>query len=457
MNKALQIILLLTTSITAVAADFKYHIPLKIQQSIEATGYVFQLPQEVYQHAQDSMLRDVRVKNAQGDEVPMRLNLSEDDIKQSMSSSTLPIFSLNHTVNTPLHSKQVTTSWQGDEQQFSVKTSESVQNYIRSQEQLLHDRFLLDASLLKQAKVSALALTWQFDTPGNRVFYVEVKGSHDLSNWQTLYTRHKLIELNTGQRVVLENTIPIHGKAYDYYQLRFLDQPIPAVLEVKALMNSHELEQPLMRHDVARFKVLDPEVNGHSITWDTGGFFPVETVEVDFNYKNLMADVQLYSRASEKSAWQLVISSQFYQVGTGEMAMEKNQLSFHVNNNRYWKLSTQSTISSQWINNVSWSWRPHQLQFLAQGNGPYDLYFGADDLHTPASSRWYQQLNSALSKEMFSTQIKPGALQKLKSEPAAETVPESQVSRWVFWGLLVVVLSALFYMASRLMKEVSEE
>ncbi len=398
------------------------------------------------------------LKNAQGDDVPMRLTLSQDDIKQSLFASTLPIFSLNHTVSTPLRSKQVSTTWQGDVQQFSVETSESVQNYIRSQEQVLQDRLLLDASLLKQASVAALELTWQFETPGNRVFYVEVKGSHDLSNWQTLMSRHKLIELNTGRRVILENTIPLNGKTFAYYQLRFLGEPIPEVTEVKALLKSHALERPLMTFELAEFRVLDPEKNGHAITWETGGFYPIETVLLDFDYKNLMADVNLYSKPTKNSNWQRVNSGQLYQVGAGDMAMEKNSLNVKSNYHKYWKLTTQSSISSQWVNGVSMAWRPHQLQFLAQGKGPYSLYFGANDLKSFPSNRWYQQLNKQLTKDLFSDQIQVGTLKKLAPKPkAVEAEPESSISSWVFWGLLVVVLSALFYMASRLMKEVGAE
>ena len=99
----------------------------------------------------------------------------------------------------------------------------------------------------------------------------------------------------------------------------------------------------------------------------------IEIAVFDFDYKNLMADVQLYSRATEKSNWQRISSSQLYQVGSDDMAMEKNSLTFQSNNHNYWKLSSQSSISSQWINGVSFSWRPHQLQFMAQGNAPYSL------------------------------------------------------------------------------------
>ena len=159
-----------------------------------------------------------------------------------------------------------------------------------------------------------------------------------------------------------------------------------------------------------------------------------------------------------QSNWQRVNSGELYQLGTDDMAMEKNSLNVMSNNHRYWKLTTQSSISSQWVKGVSMAWRPHQLQFLAQGKGPYNLYFGANDLRKAAPSHWYQQLNSQLTKDLFSDQIQVGSLQQLTPKPVVvEAKPESSISRYVFWGLLVVVLSALFYMASRLMKEVSNE
>ena len=451
--------MLLFFNLKVSAVDFLYQIPLQTDVSDEATAYALQLPQVIYEKSHHVMLHDLRVKNIQGDDVPMRLALSQDDIKQpSLSASTLPIFSLNHTVKTPLRSKQVSTTWQGGVKQFNVETSELVKDYIRSQESVFRDRFLLDASRLNQTPVTALELAWRFKTPGNRVFYVEVKGSHDLSNWQTLLSRHKLIEINTGQRVVLENTIQLNNSTYTYYQLRFLDEPVPEVFEIKALLKSEVVKQPLMKLKVNDFKVLEAEKNAHTITWDTGGYFPVESVELLFDYKNLMADVQLYSRTSKEMSWQRVKSGQLYQLGSGDMRVEKNTLSFRSKHHRYWKLNTQSGISSQWIKGVSISWRPHQLQFLAQGNGPYSLFFGAGDLKTVAADRWYQQLNLELKHNFFSDQIKAGQLKELMPEIKVREIKQKHsIERWLFWGLLVLVLGVLFYMASRLLKEVSKD
>lgn len=450
--------LLLIFVFKAAATDYQYQISLDTAKVSDAIGFELQLPDVVYQKVSDPNLRDLRVKNAQGDEVPMRLTLTEDDIKQSLSATTLPIFSLNHSIKTPLRSKLVSTTWQGDEQQFTVETSESIKNFIRRQEQVLTDRLLLDATALKQASLAALQLSWQFEQPGNRVFYVELKGSYDLSNWQTVKLRHKLIELDTGQRVVLENTIALNIRSFDYYQLRFLDAPIPEVTAVKAMLQNSASEQPWLTRDVQTFEVLDAERYGHAIVWDTGGFFPIELVEFAFDYNNLMAEAQLHSRNSLETPWQRVKSSQLYQVGSGDMAMENNSINVRSNPHRYWKLTTQSSISSQWINGVSMKWRPHKLQFLAQGNGPYSVFFGAEKLKYSPSSRWYQQLNGQLKTQLFSKQIKAGGLMKLTVQPdVIEPEPDSTVSRWVFWGLLVVVLSALFYMASRLMKEVGAE
>ncbi len=452
--KALVLIGLLV-SLNSVAANFKYQQALSTEDS-EAMGYQLTVPEQVYQQAQNPQLYDVRVKNALGDDVPMRLSLMPDDIKHSLTESTLPIFSLNHTVSTPLRSKQVTTSWQGDVQQFTVETSESVQKYIRNQETVHLDRFLLDATSLKSAKVTGLTLDWQFETAGNRVFYVELKGSHDLSRWQTLKSKHKLIELNTGQTVVLENHIPLHEPSFAYYQLRFLGQPVPTVKSVKAQLSSHSTSQSLKHKHQSDFEILDREQHGHALTWQTDGVYPIESYQFDFEYKNLMADVQLYSKATETARWQRVSSGQFYQLGAGEFATEKRSLNFRPNNHSFWKLTTQSSISSQWINGISFSWRPHQLQFLAQGEGPYNLNYSAKGLNRPAANRWYQQLNTQVKNSLFSDKVTLGQVTALTPKPKPVPEPEAMpISRFVFWGLLVVVLSGLFYMASRLMKEVS--
>lgn len=458
-NLAKRSLLLLITGLAlqAQAVDFKYVMPLELMA--KANGFVFDVPEVVYQKVHYSDLRDVRVLNASNDSVPMRLSLNHDEVKRTLSATTLPVFSLNQTVNLPVTTKQVKTTWKGDIQSYTVSTSNSVQNFLQSQEVSRDDTVLIDASLVQHEQAVALELKWAFETPGNRVFYVELLGSNDLSQWRQVLSNQKMIELDTGAKTVLENKMPLSGQSFEYYQLRFKNQPVPQVLEVKAIMLSHAVSQQLQWTDVANFSVLDPNLHGHVLEWDMGGFYPVESIKIDFDYKNLMADIQLYSKHSEQANWKPVAKASVYAVGEGDMAMFNNQIDFKSNRHRYWRLSSQSEISSQWVDKLSFGWRQHRIQFLAQGEGPYGLHFGSDENQFNPDVKWFSRLSKAMKQSLFSDQVSLNAVQTPKVIPKELiTKPETiNYSRWLFWGLLLVVLSLLLVMATKLLKEVGDE
>ncbi|MGJ8664552.1 MAG: DUF3999 family protein, partial [Marinicella sp.] len=376
----------------ASAVDFNYKIPLAIE--VEADGYVFDVPKSVYLNVAYDDLRDIRILNSSNDNVPMRLSLNDDEVKSTVSTATLPVFSLNQTVNIPVNTKQVKTSWEGRVNSHVVTTSNSIQNYVQSQEVSRDDAVIIDATSIQNEQVVALEMKWDFGSHGNRVFYVELLGSNDLSNWQNVLNHQKMIELDTGSKVVLENKMPLPDKSFEYYQLRFKNLPIPEVLEVKAIMLNHAIKQPLNWSEVASFVVLDPKQYGHHIEWDMGGYFPVESIKIDFDYKNLMADVKLFSKSNPTANWQVVAQDSVYAVGDGEMAMFNDQITFRTNRHRYWKLVSNSEITSQWVNQLSFAWRQHQIRFLAQGAGPYGLHFGSAEVNSMPNIRWYNQLSS---------------------------------------------------------------
>ncbi len=437
------------------AVDYGY--VMSLETSEEASGFAFNLPPAVYQKVHHADLRDLRVVNAAGDEVPMRLSLLDDEVKQTIVTTTLPVFALNQIRQIPMTTQQVKTSWQGDARQYEVTTSKTMQNYMNKAEAIREDVVLIDASVIQGQKLQALELQWTFASTGNRVFYVQVQGSHNLSIWHTIHNRHKLVELDTGGRVVLENSIPFSSQAYEFYQLRFLDQPSPQVDRVKARLLNQAIKQQRQWQTMAHWTTVDSE-SDYVIEWDTKGHFPIEGVKLDFDYKNLMADLKLYSKPNVSAPWRQVSTGRAYAVG--DMALFNDEMSFRPNNHRYWRLSSRSGISKQWIKGVSLAWRPHQLLFLAQGEGPYALLMGAQTVRNNASTKWYQQLPTAMRSNMFSTAIEPQQITAIYADPLPPKPMEKNsdhYSRYLFWGLLLVVLTVLLLMASRLLKELNND
>jgi len=455
MNK-LGMLLLLLCPLSA-GAGFRYAMPMILDEA--SSGYRFNVPAEVYQRVHHADLRDLRITNQAGDEVPMRIILNEDHKQTSWSEISLPVFSLRRLQEVPVTSQQTRTSWQGDEESFTVTTSEQVRRYV--EQQIADDgrTVLIDASLVKGQGLRELVLDWSFAAVGNRVFYVDLKGSDDLSAWRSVQDRQKLIELDTGGRVVLENRIPVGRADFTYYKLEFRGPEIPAINQVTARITRETRNSPIKWRTIETFTELDRESLGHAIQWDSGGFHPAESVKLVFDYPNLMADVRLFSRANLQASWRLVTQGSVYEVGTGELSMFNDELSFPTNQHRYWRLTSDSAINSQWITGIEMAWRSHQVQFLAQGEAPFTLNFASAEVNSWPSVKWYQTLTQPMKHSLFSSAVWLGEISELVHAPVEQ--PEEQQpadsSRLVFWGLLVLVLTFLLVMAVRLLREVGDE
>ncbi|WP_223788742.1 DUF3999 family protein [Marinicella meishanensis] len=430
-------------------------MPLHLTQ--KADGYRLSIPAAVYLHAHNADLRDVRILNAAGDEVPIRITMDEDQWRQTWSAVTLPLFNLQTTKDFPINSQQVKTTWTGDQQSITVTTNEAVKRFLQSQEQTSRNQVLLDATVLSHQSAVALELDWTFATAGNRVFYVDLLGSTDLADWQVVLPRHKLVEVNTGQRVVYENRLNLPQRTHRYYQLRFHGPVVPVVNRVTAVTVQQHVDRPLRWLPIDRFEALDPALHGHVLQWDTGGHYPVEAVKLSFDYQNLMADVQLQSRPNDQAPWRVVAQSGIYEVGSGELSMFNDRLAVPTNHHRHWRLRTESTINSQWVDGIEMAWRAHLLQFLAQGAGPYTLVFGDEQVNAWPDNAWYQALDPDLQTGLFVDAVQVGPM-TTTPEPVIEpetSVQEDPISRWVFWGLLTLVLMILLLMAVRLLREVA--
>ncbi len=438
-------------------ASFQYFMPLVLDEA--SSGYQFNVPADVYQRVQHTDLRDLRVINLAGDEVPMRVTLNEDAKETAWSEMSLPVFTLQQVKRIPVTSQQTRTSWQGDKESFTVTTSEQVQTYLKNQQQTDPNSLLIDASAAIGQQVVSLTLDWSFATAGNRVFYVDLKGSDDLANWRPLLNRHKLIELDTGGRVVLENSLPLNKAAFNFYQLVFHSPEVPFINQVKAKTLREFLNQPIQWNEVGMIQVSDRADYGHSIEWDVGGYFPIEGIRLGFDYPNLMAEVRLFSKPNPTAPWRLVSQGSVYDVGEGDMSMFKNQLEFPTNQHRYWRLTSQSTIKQQWVSEISFAWRAHRVQFLAQGEGPFTLRFGSNQVNSWPPNQWYQTLKPSMKQNLFSSALSLGELVELAQSKASkpEVKNEFNYSRWVFWSLLAVVLVVLGIMAVRLLREVGDE
>ena len=190
-------------------------------------------------------------------------------------------------------------------------------------------------------------------------------------------------------------------------------------------------------------------------------FYPIESIEVDFNQKNLITDVKVFSRYRNKDKWRYIRSESLYSLYYEGEELINNSIHINKLNHMYWRLVFDKNVNNDTIKQVQMSWRPHQIQFMAQGQGPYKMLLGNSKLKSPANNQWFDKLPKDIRGKMFSDKANlTGEVKQLIKRNQKNTTSlfdKKNQKQWVFWGLLALILILLIIMASKLLTEIKDK
>ena len=202
-----------------------------------------------------------------------------------------------------------------------------------------------------------------------------------------------------------------------------------------------------------KIKILS-SINNNGLLLDTGGVYPIESFKIAFKQKNVLTDVKFHSRQKQKGRWQFAGFGTLYSITTDGINTKQDVVKVRRSHHRYWKASLDDNVDNQSINTIQFGWRSHQLEFLAQGEGPFTLVYAHQGKIKPAAGSWYNKIPSALKKQLFSKHIK---LKTVSTKPVIANndtaISTNDISKWVFWLILTVVIMILIAMAYKLLKE----
>jgi len=451
----MKLLVFILLSSNLYAQNFDYQKEIETQQP--ASAYVIDLTEDVYRKVKYRYLSDIRISNSSNDLVPMRLINKNDSIDYQVLETSLPLFKINETKSTRVTTKQIRTKRSGVSEDYTVTTSKSLLNYLKSEEQQLENVYYIDASSLKNRKIYSLDLDWQFNHAGNRVFYANIQGSNDLQHWQAINSKQKLLEITIGNKTVLENRIQLNKQNYAYYRLTFDEFPSVQLNKVRAGL----LDQSIINNNELLQITEISTQTANEITWETGGFYPIESIEIDFKQKNLITGVKVYSRFRNKDKWRFVRNESLYSLYYEGEELTNNSIQINNMNHQYWRVVFDENVNNDNIEQVQMSWRPHQIQFMAQGQGPYILLLGNSKLNVPANKQWFKKLPKEIRGKIFSDKAKLTGEVKQQSKKVqikmTSMFDKSNQKQWMFWGLLALILILLIRMASKLLKEVKDK
>jgi hypothetical protein len=201
--------------------------------------------------------------------------------------------------------------------------------------------------------------------------------------------------------------------------------------------------------------------------YDSAARFHVDRVRLRFAEKNTLVNARLLSRPDPESEWRYRQSGIFYDLRFDQVSLVQDTVSIGQTADRYWRVEMDGGASPDPANDpgnipvLELGWLPHELLFVARGNGPFMLAYGSArleeaDLGQNQAGLLYQVMGAnedALLKEaVLLPKITLGGPDRLTPEP-----PPLPWRKWLLWGVLVMGVGIIARMALSLGKGMNKE
>ncbi|MBF0230420.1 MAG: DUF3999 domain-containing protein [Desulfamplus sp.] len=533
MKKYIFLILLFATTSDSVYCEslspknFAYGFTLNVNG--DSPIYKMELPEAVYQGVLRQDLGDIRIFNSSGEIVPHLLRstdildssdmlrndealsielqepISKKQIENSNKQTDIPFFPL-YNENRSGKIGDLSMSIIQNKDGTIIRVDSSKQQEIISKNDKITG-YLFDMSNFKPYPLS-VELEW-VGGGDNFVLNVELKGSNDLTQWNFV-SNNSIAKLKFGGNAIYQNQISFDEKSlYRYLRLSWLSgeqdstKSDAQLLSVKAIFPKAELKR---KREWREITGSFSKTNNMIVDFDSGGYFPVDAVQIKFHQSNsiIRAEIQS-SKANNNSSqsisrlsntinnsnynyldannrdnvWQYRCEGIFYSLKVGGVI--SNQISneiftFPITSDRFWRIKISEdgagVAGAVYPPILKIGWRPHEILFVARGNPPYTLAYGsAKLLNKNIDSQTIPEmiLNSANIEEQrldtynnssnsktntnkphilnanYTTPIILGGDEALKLPP-----PPLPWKKWVLWAVLIFGLCLLSFMTWRL-------
>jgi hypothetical protein len=337
-----------------------------IEVRTDAGGAIFRvmLPRDVYLVSTQPGLDDFRVFNARGTPVPTSIRQVAPAAPGKDEFVSVPVFRLYTRAATGLGTAaHVKIDSQGAVVEVSgdAASGETLTSY------------LLDASALDEA-LGGIALDWQAPADASFLGHVRVEGSDDLNRWRTLQSSAAIAQMRQGSFTISQGDIELSGARANYLRVWW-----PTELRAATLVAARVRPQRSAPPVEPRWELLTPISGPPGIaSYDTGGRFPVERVDVEFADATDAASVTIRSRGDVSEDLRVRHSGLFYSLAESDTRLTSTPAAVARTVDRYWTLETER--DGGWGGRpprLKVGWYPQELLFVARGDGPYTLAYGS--------------------------------------------------------------------------------
>ena len=420
-----------------------------------ASHYRVSASEAVYRASQKRGLVDLRVANAAGEFVPFAIVQSSGAGAPEREVVAAKLF--------PLH---------GDEARGMEGLSLRIErNAAGTVVQVQADGKATPAArklLGYLAELPALArageaILFEWDAPAGFTGSATVEASEDLKRWSPVASQAPVVLLEHGGERLEQKRVELSPLRSKYLRIAFRGVPAGFALR-SASVQLQPATPETPRASIAITGRADAEKK-HEYLFDTGGVFPVDRLRFALPQVNAVAPVQVFSRERADAQWRMVASTVAYRLAKDGSEVASPEIAFAANADRYWMVRVDPRSGGLGAGDLGLrlGWIPHEVVFAARGAGPFVLLAGSRGAASAALP-----VGTVLPghREGSPLEAVEARLGPVAANPAVATAPPKapadSMRAWVespegrknvLWGVLVLGVLFVVWMATRLMRE----
>jgi hypothetical protein len=410
------------------------------------------LPLAVYQGAMRGDLGDLRVFNGKGEVVPHSLLRSKASSMSQVKETPVSLFPI-------IGSKEgagemsVEVRRNGDDTLVAVRQSAAAKTgtVVRG--------LIIDISKIQKSGLRSLRLEMSATNTPFHPFTLET--SDDLQQWRLLQRNAQLVHLEHGGQRIDQDSMTLDAETGKYLRILWTaPEQAPAITAARvSTIHSTSVAPMLWSNPIAPLQSRE-----NTYEYSLPGSMPLEQVRINLPQANTLVPIEIQqfnedtSRHRRAGSWGAIKQSVVYRLQSpqGDVTSPDIVLNWPALQRLRLAVDTRSGGLGNAPPTLQVGFVPHVLVFLARGEGPFDLAWGAaslPDVALPAETlipgyRDDQKLAAS-----------PATLQATAVQAAASTAADSEkpASKGVLWAVLIAGVLVLGGMASVLLKQLKSK
>lgn len=470
-------LLWLALSIKMITADAASNIgaPADFAEGMHVTPagdtavQYFEVPYSVYEGITREDRSDIAVFDAGGRPVPWMIRQAQA-VSRTEATHDLPMFPLYTADNKTLKDLSLKIERKADGTLVGIQAVGSSQSTTSPQK----IAYLFDLQPVGEnvdGRLGKLVFDWS-NPATDAIWHVNLEGSGDLENWETLAFGAVLARLNYAGQTLFRNTVTVLPFA-DIKYLRMswpVGQTPPDLTKVTAKFQNRKTNAEWRFRS---FKLIpvegvdDKATMGGGLppslavgyTFSTGGFVPVEKLLFELPKGNSLYKGKLYSRVDERRDWTLRGEFLQYRLRTQDALLVNDEQAIPLTTDPQWLIAFDEPRMGGDVqpSGLRIGWKAEYLHFLALGETPYTLAYGN-------ASADFSAYASDTLKQLSAQQDARGQAAKL-SEPFMlggdqKRLPPKKPLPWrtfLLWFVLLAGVAVMTWMVLNLYRQMNSD